>query len=115
MNVASIVSGRRGARRPGHLTVLLLALVLLVIPRTAWAQDVDLEAIDAWIENLLDDWSTPGLAVGIVHGDSLVFARGYGVRSLGSPQPVDEHTLFAVASNSKAFTAAVLGMLVEDG
>ncbi len=76
---------------------------------------MDLEAIDAWIENLMDDWSTPGLAVGIVHGDSLVFARGYGVRSLGSLEPVDEHTLFAVASNSKAFTAAVLGMLVEDG
>ncbi len=104
---------RTSGRTARFLAVLLLALVLTVVPRTGRAQDVDFEALDAWIENLMEDWQTPGLAVGIVHGDSLVFARGYGERTVGSGQPVDEHTRFAIASNSKAFTAAVLGMLVE--
>jgi CubicO group peptidase (beta-lactamase class C family) len=102
--------------RVGRLaSALLLALCLVAVPMPGRAQEVDLEALDAWITDLMADWPTPGLAVGIVHGDSLVFARGYGVRELGQDARVDEHTRFAIASNSKAFTAAVLGLLVEDG
>jgi CubicO group peptidase (beta-lactamase class C family) len=106
------IAFRRVRRRIATVAIVFCALVL---PRTAPAQDVDLEALDRWIERVLEDWDTPGLAVGIVHGDSLVFARGYGVRTLGEPERVDPHTRFAVASNTKAFTAAVLGTLVEDG
>ena len=94
--------------------LLVACLCLLASPAGAPAQDADLEALDSWIADLMEDWPTPGLAVGIVKDDSLVFARGYGVRTLGQEDRVDEHTLFAVASNSKAFTAAVLGMLWED-
>jgi CubicO group peptidase (beta-lactamase class C family) len=105
-------------RRPGRffpvLKFLILVLAVMAVPRSGRAQAADFEALDTWIENLLQDWPTPGLAVGIVHGDSLVFARGYGVREIGSAAPVDEHTRFAIASNSKAFTAAILGMLVEE-
>jgi CubicO group peptidase (beta-lactamase class C family) len=107
--------GRRLAPAVHFFAVVAAAVTLLALPAPAASQDVDLEALDAWIENLTDDWSTPGLAVGIVHSDSLVFARGYGVRELGFADPVNEHTRFAVASNSKAFTAAVLGTLVEEG
>src|SRR5690606_34368909 len=42
-------------------------------------------------------------------------AKGYGVRKLGYPDPVDAHTLFPIASNSKAFTATALALLVEEG
>ena len=45
----------------------------------------------------------------------MVFAKGYGVRRLGSPEPVDDQTLFAIGSTTKAMTAAALGMLVEEG
>ncbi len=103
-------------RRPRvRLTILVLITLFarLPSPQSLSAQQVDLEAIDHWIESLMDDWPTPGLAVGIVYGDSLVFAKGYGVRTLGAPQPVDAHTLFAVASNTKAFTAAALGLLIH--
>ena len=103
-------------RRPGLpavFAVLLLLALSIAAPNHGAAQEVDLEALDQWIEAVLEDWPTPGLAVGIVHGDSLVFARGYGVRDVRTGEPVDEHTRFAVASNSKAFTAAVLGLLVE--
>jgi CubicO group peptidase (beta-lactamase class C family) len=61
------------------------------------------------------DWKVPGFAIAIVKDDRVVFAKGYGVRELGKPTPVDEHTLFAIASNSKAFTAAALGILVDEG
>jgi CubicO group peptidase (beta-lactamase class C family) len=111
----SLVGTLRSGARRALLLFSLSLLVLPVLPLRAPAQEVDLEALDAWIGDLMEDVPTPGLAVGIVHGDSLVFARGYGVRRIGTDERVDEHTLFAVASNSKAFTAAALGMLVEEG
>jgi CubicO group peptidase (beta-lactamase class C family) len=114
-----LFSRRPAGKIVGRLCRLaFLLFLLLALPGPAGvavAQEVDLEALDGWIEALMDDWPTPGLAVGIVKDDSLVFARGYGSRRLGEDAPVDEHTLFAVASNSKAFTVAVLGMLVEEG
>ena len=57
----------------------------------------------------------PGLAVAIVRNDSVVLAKGYGVRTLGKPDPVDGKTLFAIGSATKAFTAAVVAMLVGQG
>src|SRR5262249_56080173 len=57
----------------------------------------------------------PGLAIAVVKDDAVVLVRGYGVRKLGDKAPVGEHTLFAIGSASKAFTAAALGMLVDEG
>ena len=51
----------------------------------------------------------------MVKGDSTVFLKGYGVRALGKPDPVTPNTLFAIGSNTKSFTAAAIGMLVDDG
>ena len=61
------------------------------------------------------DWKVPGLAIAVVKGDAVGFAKGYGVRKLGESVPVDEKMLFAIGSCSKAFTATVLAMLVDDG
>ena len=106
---------RRSARAAGRVFVAALVSVTLGVQvRAAPAQEVDLERIDRYIETVLDDWTTPGLAVAIVKDDRVVFARGYGVRTLGQESRVDAHTLFAVASNTKAFTAAALGLLVEE-
>ncbi|KAA3612360.1 MAG: serine hydrolase [Calditrichaeota bacterium] len=66
-------------------------------------------------KQVLNDWQTPGAAVAVVQDDSIVFAQGYGVRTLGKADKVDRNTLFAVASNTKAFTAALLGLLVDEG
>ncbi len=57
----------------------------------------------------------PGVAIAIVKDDRIVFAKGYGVRELNKPAPVDEQTLFAIGSSSKAFTAASIAMLVDQG
>src|SRR4029077_14694181 len=56
----------------------------------------------------------PGVALAIVKDDAVVIAKGYGVRKLGEAAPVDAKTLFGIASNTKAFTATELGMLVEE-
>ena len=75
----------------------------------------ELEGLDAYIEAAMDDWSVPGLAIAVVRDDSVIFARGYGERVAGSGEPVDEHTLFAIASTTKALTVGALGMLVDEG
>src|SRR5205085_4676615 len=59
-------------------------------------------------------FEVPGLAVAVVKDDAVVVSKGYGVRKLGEPAPVDARTLFGIASNTKVFTATALGLLVED-
>jgi CubicO group peptidase (beta-lactamase class C family) len=60
-------------------------------------------------------YQVPGIAVGVVKDGRLVSAKGYGVRELGKPGAVDPDTLFAIASNSKAFTTVALAILVDEG
>ena len=74
-----------------------------------------LEGLDAAVEQALQDWQMPGLALAIVKDDAVVLSKGYGVRELGQSVPVDERTVFAIGSVTKAFTAAALGMLVDEG
>jgi len=71
--------------------------------------------IDAFAARVLQEFRTPGAAIAVVRDGRTVFARGYGVRRLGGSDPVTERTLFQVASNTKAFTAAALAILVEEG
>jgi CubicO group peptidase (beta-lactamase class C family) len=81
-----------------------------------WAQTQEqLDHLDAYYTKSLKEWNVPGMAIAIVKSDSIVFAKGYGYADLEQNKPVDEHTLFAVASNSKALTATALAILVERG
>ncbi len=75
----------------------------------------ELAALDAHVERVRARFEVPGIAVAIVKDGQVVLERGWGVRELGKPEPVDAHTLFAIASNTKAFTAAALSMLADDG
>ena len=81
----------------------------------AAAADFDPAAFDAYVEQVRAHFEVPGIAVAIVEDGKVVFERGWGVRELGKPEPVDAHTLFAIASNTKAFTAAALSMLADEG
>ncbi len=74
-----------------------------------------LQGLDDYIIDAMDDWRLPGLAIAVVRGDSVLYAKGYGVKDITTGEPVDEHTLFAIASNSKAYTATAVGMLVQAG
>ncbi len=101
------------SRCAGRL-ILLLGIVS-AIPRHAWAQNPPLRGFDAYVDQALRDWRVPGVAVAVVRNDSVVFAKGYGVRELGKAARVDAHTLFAIGSTTKAFTAAALALLVDSG
>ena len=90
-------------------------LALLLVPRVAAAQAAPLTGLDAYVQAAMKDWEVPGLAISVVRNDSVIFARGYGTVELGKSEPVDPNTLFAIASTSKAFTAAALGILVDEG
>ncbi len=70
--------------------------------------------LDGWVERAMRTFDVPGLALAIVKDDTVVLAKGYGVRTLGESAPVDAHTLFGIASNTKAFTATALAMLVDE-
>ncbi len=70
--------------------------------------------IDSLTEKALTAFDVPGIAVMVIKDGKIVHAKGYGVRSLKSGKKVDEHTLFGIASNSKSFTTAALGMLVDE-
>jgi CubicO group peptidase (beta-lactamase class C family) len=99
--------------------VTLVLSILLVAASPPWspaaAQEGPLSGLDGWIEAEMARWSIPGLAISVVKDDEVVYARGFGVLRLGEAATVDEHTLFGVASTTKAMTAAALAMLVDDG
>ncbi|HKI44391.1 MAG TPA: serine hydrolase [Balneolales bacterium] len=71
--------------------------------------------LDHYINRVLQTFNVPGVSVAIVKDGKVILAKGYGVKKLGSSEPVDAHTLFAIASNSKAFTTTALALLVEQG
>jgi CubicO group peptidase (beta-lactamase class C family) len=71
--------------------------------------------VDSALRRAREAWGIPGMAVAIVRHDSVLLARGYGVRELGKPELVDEHTLFDAASLTKSFTSAAVAALVDEG
>jgi CubicO group peptidase (beta-lactamase class C family) len=94
----------------------VLFLVLFVFPLLVFPQSLDekIAEIDTYAQKVMADWKQPGMAIAIVKDDKVVFAKGYGTRELGKVAPVDADTVFAIASNSKAFTTAALAMLVDE-
>lgn len=97
------------------LSLMFVALCLATTCATAQPAPVPLSDLDTYVQKIMHDWQVPGLAVAVVKDGKVVLARGYGVRELGQPGLVDADTLFTIASNSKAFTAAALGTLVSAG
>ncbi len=100
-----------------HRFLHLLSVLALTVLATGLssAQTRSLTQLDAYIKNAMQDWRIPGLAIAIVKDGQVIHERGFGTRTLGKNQPVDENTLFAIASNTKAFTATAIGLLVQDG
>ncbi len=95
-----------------------LALVAWTIPAVAAETaelPVQLRDFDAYVEGVRKQFDVPGIAVAIVKDGQVVLQRGYGVREIGKAESVDANTLFAIASNTKAFTAASLSILADEG
>ncbi len=96
--------------------LFLACLALLSVPGiSARAQQTPPPGLDAYVGQVLQAFGVPGMAVAIVKDGSVVVAEGYGSRALGEADRVDAHTRFGIASNTKAFTATALALLVEEG
>ncbi|MEP7147586.1 MAG: serine hydrolase [Acidobacteriota bacterium] len=93
-----------------------LFLLILVVQFSVFPQTLEekLKEIDDYANVVLATHKGPGMAIAIVKDDRVALAKGYGLRELGKNGPVDENTLFAIASNSKAFTATSLAILVDE-
>ena len=107
-------------RPPRALLTALLSVVLSVVLLSARATAQPAPAalpadFDAYVARVLRTFDVPGAAVAVVRDGRILVAKGYGVRALGRPEPVDADTRFGIASNTKAFTATALALLVEEG
>jgi CubicO group peptidase (beta-lactamase class C family) len=96
-----------------RLVVLLYTLAAITL--SVHSQGITPVEIDKLVERTLKTFDVPGIAVAIIKDGQVTFAKGYGVRSLQTSKPVTEHTLFGIASNTKAFTATALGILINEG
>src|SRR4051812_25515609 len=99
------LTGRLAAMGSSVMLAITLSAADGRTPGQPAAADIDQLATRA-----MREFSVPGLAIGIVKDGRLVLAKGYGVRELGSKAPIDAETLFAIGSNTKAFTAASLAI-----
>lgn len=103
-----------------HALIAIAALSLLALPTaSSSAQGTSntepIPGLDAYVNRAMATWKVPGLALAIVRNDSVIYVKGYGVRSIESKAPVDGHTVFAIGSDTKAFTGALVAMMVTDG
>jgi CubicO group peptidase (beta-lactamase class C family) len=107
----------RGVRAWAWVAIVVIAAVFW--GPVARAQDTEtaakLAGFDAYMETVLKDWNAPAVGVGVVVGDTLVFAKGYGYRDYGKKLAFTPTTLCPIASNSKLFTAVAAGVLVDEG
>ena len=98
---------------PGAAAVAAAAFV--ATPALAQKPAAPPPGFDRYVAQVLQTFSVPGVSIAIVKDGKVILAKGYGVRRLGDPTPVDAQTQFGIASNTKLFTATAVGLLVEDG
>ncbi len=95
---------------------LFFFLLLSVFLQTSTkAQNVNFNELDTYYSSAMTAFDQPGMSIGVVKDGKLAFAKGYGKRDLNKPEIVDENTVFQLASLSKAFTAAGIGILIDEG
>lgn len=98
-----------------RIAFFLLALLLLAPGNARPESGLTAAEIDALAQRAMAAFDVPGMAIGVVKDGEVIYAQGHGLRELGREGPVDTDTMFKIASNSKAFTAAALAILVDEG
>jgi len=112
--------------RPLSLIVFIAILILFLSSQFQLAAQTPTTAsslkkaslppgLDELVTRAMKTFEVPGLSLAIVKDGQVLLAKGYGVKKLGEPAPVDAQSLFGIASNSKLFTAVALGTLVDEG
>lgn len=90
---------------------LLIGFIILISLTVFTQKQPDYVKLNTYVQNSVDSFVVPGLAVGIIKNGEIVFAKGFGIRSNENDVKVDTETSFGIASLSKAFTAISIGML----
>jgi len=100
-------------------STILMAALFMLISVNLFAQKnpykKELKELGEYYEKARQDWEVPGIAIAIVKDGETIFAEGFGVKNIDKQEPVDSKTMFPIASNTKAFTAAALAILVDEG
>src|SRR5262245_21183833 len=95
--------------------LLLICFVMPVqLPVLSSSPPSNLNGLESFVEQVMKDWSVPGIAVAIVKDGHIVYAKGFGARDQNKGLKVTTDTLFAIGSCSKAFTATAMGILVDE-
>lgn len=97
------------------IALLTICLIFISAPFNAYSQDKRLSGLDAFIEKAMEYYGVPGVSVAVVKDNDVVFLKGFGVRKIGTELKVDENTIFQLASVTKTFTAASVGVMVDRG
>ncbi len=96
--------------------IFLMFSALPALLRAQTAEDLEIvKKLDKKFSQMVQDWETPGMAVAIFKGDSIIMAKGYGLKNINTKEKVDENTIFPIASITKSFTGAAIGRLVDEG
>lgn len=90
-------------------------IILLLFPNLIFAQHHNIDSLDAFIAKQVIEYKLPGLAIGIIKDNKVIFKKGYGVTSTLDGLAVTTRTIFPVMSCTKAFTATAIGILVDEG
>jgi len=93
--------------------VFVVSLFFLFCCCFSSAQKIQNDDLDNFINSIIKQNKLPGLSIAIVIDDSVIYAKGFGVKKIGESDPVNEHTLFQAASITKSFTASLIGILVD--
>lgn len=96
------------------LYFLILQLFLSIGLHAQTAKKVDFKEMDTYYAKMVKDWDIPSASIGIVKDGKIIFTGNYGILEVGKKEQPNENTLYAIASNSKAFTSAIIGMLVQE-
>ncbi len=94
---------------------IFFTIIGFLLFSNSFSQQIQLDSLDLQIHQVIKDFEIPGLSIGIVRNDSIIFSKGYGNLEIHNERKVDENTIFGIGSISKSFTALTLGILVDEG
>jgi CubicO group peptidase (beta-lactamase class C family) len=95
--------------------ILFLVLSCFITLNHSSAQNIQVDSLDTFINQLIKDFDVPGLSIGIVKDNSVIYSKGFGTKKIKTDNAVNKNTLFAIGSITKSFTALSLGILVDEG
>lgn len=94
-------------------TRYIVLIIIVLVSANVHAQNFD--GYEQYVNNAMKDWKVQGCAVAVVKNGKIIYSKGFGLRDVKNQLPVTTNTLFAIGSCTKAFTAATVNMLVDDG